>query len=308
MTRIASFGQTQLQLNSLLQNQARLITTQDQISTGKKAQTFSGMTNESSTLMGVKSLKSRTDKYMETLTQINQQLDMNNVQMGAIENSAQALKQAMVEAVGQNQSSALPELLQETLSSLTTALNAKIGSNYIFAGSRVDTPPVKSGLIADLLAAPDAASLFQNDSTKPSARTGDDSISEYGLLASDIGQDLMASLKRIADFNAGPNGPIEGPLTAAQRSFLQTEIGNMTSSIDTVLQQNAVNGIRSQKTEDLKSQYQNNSDFLAGFIGDIEDTDMTQAAAQLSLDQLSLQASYKVMAQMSQMSLLNFLK
>lgn len=308
MTRIASFGQTQLQLNSLLQNQARLITTQDQISTGKKAQTFSGMTNESSTLMGVKSLKSRTDKYMETLTQVNQQLDMNNVQIGAIENSAQALKQAMVEAVGQEQSSALPELLQETLSSMVSALNSRIGSNYIFAGSRVDTPPVISSSIADLLAAPDAASMFQNDSAKPSARTGDDTISEYGLLASDIGQDLMASLKRIADFNAGPNGPIEGRLTATQKSFLQTEIANMTASIDTVLQQNAVNGIRSQKTEELKSQYQNNSDFLAGFIGDIEDTDMTQAATQLSLDQLSLQASYKVMAQMSQMSLLNFLK
>ena len=46
---------------------------------------------------------------------------------------------------------------------------------------------------------------------------------------------------------------------------------------------------------------------VTGVISDIEDVDMASAVTRLNGDQTALQASYKVMAQLSQLSLLNFL-
>ncbi len=307
MTRISSFGHSQSLVNSLLRNQSSMFETQGQIASGKKADDFRGVAKEAATLLGAKSLQTRTTKYTETLQQINQHLEMNNVQLEAIESTAQSLRQSLVEMVGQEEAAALPELLEETFSSIVTSLNTKIGANYIFSGSKVDTPPVNASSIADLMAAPNAAALFVNDDRKSAAKTGDNSTTEYGLLANDIGEQVFDSLKRIADFNAGPSGPLNGKMDATQRAFLETEISNLITAIGDVQDQTAANGLRIKKSEELVSQYQVTSDFLEVFVSDIEDTDLTVAITKLNSDQLALEASYNVMGQLSRLSLLNFL-
>ena len=307
MTRISSFGQSQQLLNTLLQNQSRIADTQNQISSGVKTQEFSGLAGQADTLLGAKTLKTKNDQYMNTLTQIGQQLAMNDVQVTAIDTDAQSLRQALVEAIGQEQAQALPEALQQTLSSTVNALNTQIGSKYIFAGSRVDTPPVTSDNMATLLAAPTAASMFQNDQTKAAVPTADQGKTEYGLLASDIGQGVLQSIKDIAAYNAGPSGPLNGKLNSTQLTFLKGQLASLDTAIAAVRQQTSVNGLRQQKVDELKTQYQTSSDFLTGFISDIQDTNMTEAVTQLNSDQLALQASYNVVAKLGKLSLLNFL-
>jgi flagellar hook-associated protein 3 FlgL len=161
--------------------------------------------------------------------------------------------------------------------------------------------------MAVLLAAPSAASLFQNDNVPASVQTGDSGSTQYGLLASDIGQGVMTSIKNIAAYNAGPNGPLSGQLNATQTAFLTGELANLDTAVAAVQQQTSVNGLRQNNVDALKTQTKASSDYLAGFISDIEDTDMTQAATNLNSDQLALQASYEVMSKLSKLSLLNFL-
>jgi flagellar hook-associated protein 3 FlgL len=307
MTRISSFGQSQELLTSLLQNQARVSEVQNQISTGMKTQEFSGMAGEAATLLGAKTLQSKNDQYMNTITQIGQQLNMNDLQVNAIDSDAQSLRQAIVEAIGLEQAQALPEALQQALTATANALNTQIGSKYIFAGRRVDTPPVSSDQMAVLLAAPSAANLFQNDNTKAAVPTSDSGATQYGLLASDIGQGVLQSIKNIAAYDAGPSGPLNGKLNAAQLAFLKGELANLDTAIASVRQQASVNGLRQQKVDELKTQLQTSSDFLSGFISDIQDTNITEAVTKMNGDQMALQASYSVVAKLSKLSLLNFL-
>lgn len=307
MTRISSFGQSQQLLGTLLQNQTRVSDVQDQISSGMKTQEFSGMAGEAATLLGAKTLKTKNDQYMNTIQMVGQQLSMNDLQVNAIDTDATSLRQSLIEAIGQEQAQALPEALQQTLTATVNALNTQIGSKYIFAGSRVDTPPVSSDNMATLLAAPSAASLFQNDNIKAAVPTSDNGSTQYGLLASDVGQGVLQSIKDIAAYDAGPNGPLNGKLNATQISFLKTELGNLDTAISAVRQQASVNGLRQQKMDELKTQYQTSSDFLTGFISDIQDTNMTEAVTKMNSDQMALQASYNVVAKLGKLSLLNFL-
>ena len=307
MTRVSSFGHNQSMVNSLLQNQSRLFDVQRQINTGKKADEFRGYTREAETLLSARTLKSRTEGYVATAKDIRRKLDTNELQMEGMHDAADDLKQTIVDALGQNQAISFSESLQQAIASVLSSLNTQVNGNYIFAGSRTDTKPVAAQSLADLVAAPSVASLFQNDTEKLSGKVGDNVEVEYGLLASDIATDLLTSLKALADYDAGPFGPLNGPLTAAQRSFLQTEMANLTTAIDTVQSYISQNGLRQNRAEDVSETLEAGSNFLEVFISDIEDVNLTEAAMRLNGDQLALQASYSIMGQLSKLSLLNFL-
>jgi flagellar hook-associated protein 3 FlgL len=126
MTRISSFGQSQQLLNALMTNQTSLADTQTQIASGKKTQEFSGLASQASALLGAKTLKTKNDQYSSTLTQIGQQLSMNDLQTNAIYTSAQSLRQTILQAIAQGQAQALPEALQQTLSATVSSLNTQI--------------------------------------------------------------------------------------------------------------------------------------------------------------------------------------
>lgn len=307
MTRVSSFGHNQSMVNSLLQNQSRLFDVQRQINTGKKADEFRGYTREAETLLSARTLKSRTEGYVATAKDIRRKLDTNELQMEGMHDAADDLKQTIVDALGQNQAISFSESLQQAIASVLSSLNTQVNGNYIFAGSRTDTKPVAAQSLADLVAAPSVASLFQNDTEKLSGKVGDNVEVEYGLLASDIATDLLTSLKALADYDAGPFGPLDGPLTAAQRSFLQTEMANLTTAIDTVQSYISQNGLRQNRAEDVSETLEAGSNFLEVFISDIEDVNLTEAAMRLNGDQLALQASYSIMGQLSKLSLLNYL-
>lgn len=307
MTRVSSFGHNQSMVNSLLQNQSRLFEVQRQINTGKKADEFRGYTREAETLLSARTLKSRTDGYMSVAKEIRRKLDTNELQMEGIRSAADDLKQTIIDALGQNQAISFSESLQQAVASALSALNTQIAGNYIFAGSRTDTKPVAAQSLADLVAAPSVASLFQNDTEKLSGRVGDNVEIEYGLIASDIATDLLTSLKALADYDAGPFGPLDGPLTAAQRSFLQTEMANLTTAIDTVQSYISQNALRQNRAEDVVETLDASNNFLEVFISDIEDVNLTEAATRLNGDQLALQASYNIMGQLSKLTLLNYL-
>ena len=307
MTRVSSFGHNQSMVNSLLQNQSRLFDVQRQINTGKKSDEFRGYTREAETLLSARTLKSRTEGYKSVASDIRRKLDTNNLQMEGIRSAADDLKQTIIDALGQDQAIAFSESLQQAVASVLTALNTQVNGNYIFAGSRTDTMPVAAQSLADVIAAPSVASLFQNDAEKLSGKVGDGVEIEYGMVASDIATDLLTSLKALADYDAGPLGPLDGPLTAAQRSFLQTEMANLTTAIDTVQSYISQNALRQNRAEDVSETLESGSNFLEVFISDIEDVNLTEAATRLNNDQLALQASYSIMGQLSKLSLLNFL-
>ena len=122
-----------------------------------------------------------------------------------------------------------------------------------------------------------------------------------------MASEIFASFKRIADFDAGASGPLDGKLSAAQRSFLETEVGNIASAVQQIQNAQVKNGLAAKRLEVADSQHESTQIFLEGLISDIEDVDMAEAITRLNQDQVALQASFEALRTLGQLSLLNFL-
>lgn len=307
MTRVSSFGHNQVLINGLLQNQARLFEVQQQINTGKKSEEFRGFAREAETLLSARSLKTRTEGYLTAVGDVKRKLDSNDLQLNAMRNAADNLHESIINIIAQDKAVAFNENLEQALTVILTALNTQVAGNFIFAGSRSDTRPVNASTVADLMAAPTVADLFQNDDKKLSVKVTDGVDIEYGLLASDIAQDLLTSIRALADFNAGVNGPVEGDLTDTQRSFLKTEMANLVAATERLQSYVSVNGLRQNRLDALGDDLDANKNFLEIFISDIEDVNLAEAITRANNDQLALEASYQVVGRLSKLSLLNYL-
>jgi len=307
MTRVSSFGHNQSMINSLLANQARLMQTQEQISSGNKADSYSGLGRDISPLLGAKTVKSQTDTYLDTTNRVLDKLSFNDLYLGNIYDQTSALRDTMLSGLSNEEFASFDETLQQTFNTVVNTLNTNMGGAYIFGGTRTDAKPVTVDSLADLAALPTVDDAFQNSQVKPSA-TVDNGVSvEYGMLADDVGREVMASLKRLAEFQAGPDGPLDGPLTAAQRTFVESELDNIKSAMEDITSSQVENGIRTNKMTELRDRHESSNVVLDTFISNIEDVDMATAVTQLQQGQVALQASLNVLSRVSQMSLLDYI-
>lgn len=307
MTRVSSFGQTEVLIQAMLRHQARIFDDQLQITTGKRSQDFSGLGSDTITLLGARDFKGRTSTFIDTINTVNSRLSANDLQLNGILNTAADLRQAILVTIAAEEASAFDALLQDSFAFIASALNAKVGGQFIFSGSKTDTPAVNGTNLSDLIAAAAATDLFDNDDAKMRARVSDSVEMEFGITASDAATTLFESIKRIADFNAGGGGPLEGPLTAAQNTFLVGELQLLDQAILDTRRFQVVNGLGQQRIETISSQHADTSVFLDIFISDVEDVDIAEAISRLNLDQLSLEASFRTFSTITSLNILRFI-
>jgi flagellar hook-associated protein 3 FlgL len=294
-------------LNNLLANQARLVRSEEQISSGKKADTYAALGRDISPLMGAKTVKSQTDTYLSTTNAVLDKLTFNDLYLGNIYDQTDSMRETLMNGLSNEEFASFGGTLEQTFNTVVNTLNTSVGGVYIFGGTRSDTKPVSVESLADLAALPSVDDAFQNSDVKPAA-TVDAGVSvEYGMLADDVGREVMASLKRLAEFQAGPDGPLDGPLTPAQRSFVEGEIKNIRDAMDSVTRSQVENGTRSNTMTELRDRHESASVVLETFIANIEDVDMAEAITRMQQGMVALQGSFNVLGRMSQLSLLDYI-
>ena len=307
MTRVSSFGQTDLLIQAMLRNQSRIFTDQLQITTGKRSQDFAGLGSDTITLLGARDFRGRTGTFIETIKTVNSRLAANELQLNGILNTAANLRQEILTIIGAEEAAAFDALLEGNFSFIASALNAKVGGQFIFSGSKTDVRAVNGTSLADLIAAAAATDLFENDDIKLRARISDSVEIEFGITASEAATTLFESIKRLADFNVGAGGPIDGALTAVQRTFLVDELQLLDQAILDTRRFQVVNGLAQQRIEAISDQHQDTSIFLDIFISDVEDVNIAEAISRLNLDQLSLEASFRTFSTISSLNILRFI-
>jgi len=307
MTRVSSFGQNQALLQGILRNQEQLFEAQRQVNTGKKSDQYQGISDEATTLVASRSLFSRTDAYQTVAQNVSRATDVYDVQLGLVIDTARDMRQQLLTFVANNDATGFDIVTAENYGLTVDALNTKVGNRYIFGGAAASEPPVIAESLVDLQALPAVSDAFQNDSLKASARVADSVIIEYGVLADEIGTNLLQIYRDLADYSSGPAGPVDGELNAAQ----VTELTNQIAALDTVIQEiqreQMLNGLKSSKLEDLTTQQEAQKIFLETFIADIEDVDIAEAISRLNNTQTALEASYRVVAQTTRLSIVDFL-
>lgn len=307
MSRISTLGQQQSVITQMLKSQVQAAETQRQVATGNKASSYSGIARDTAALISARALESRTTQFVDLGKQVGAQINLQEVNLSAVYDAAKSLRDGLLSGLANNSGRTVKVELENAFSSAKAALNNRAGGRYLFAGSSTDLQPFTAAdLNALSAAAVPIADFFQNNDQKAQVRLEQNQVVEYGLLADDIGKDLMASIKRIAEYNNAT--PIGQHLTPADQTALQAEVTALDAAMDNITKLQAANGFAGNRIEAVTKRNEELIVVNKQLIADISEVDMSEAISRLNQDKLSVEASYNLVRQLSQLSLLNFLR
>ena len=314
--RIGSYGQNQLLVNQMLNQQSAMADTQQQVSTGYKSSDYQGIANDAASLLSSQAMQTSTQSYIDNNTKLTLKLQTYDTTLQGVASTADSLRQAVTEALSNNSGTGLMDTVKSLLQQATSQLNTKIDGQYIFGGTRTDTTPVNTTdpTALEAMAEPPSAA-FSNNQTKAQAQVDDNTTMTYGQLASDVGQPLLQSIQRLLKFDAGtlPSGAtgtassFGSPLTQSQRDFLTNELSQMQTNSNDLNAKVAQNGVLQSELQKVQTRQTTEVNTMKTFISGIQDADMASAITKLNQQQLSLQASYNVLSTLNKLSLVNFL-
>lgn len=308
--RVATNQQAQFFLGQLNQAGSVLDKTQRQIASGKVATTYAGFGDQTQILQATMAANARNSAY-QTATQVAvTQADMQDTQLSGLSDLAGKLKTALADAVSNNDGSLLMTQVQAVFDQAVSILNSKdANGDYIYGGGKTDTPPVTVSTLSQLAALPAVSQAFANANDKKSVQVADGETVTYGVTASDVATGLMQSLMDIAQFDAGGSGNFAGTsnMTQAQNAFVTAAIGGATTVATGLNSATAANGYVFNRLQDAVAKQGDMAVLYNGFVSNLQDTNMADAATQLSLNQTALQAALQVTARLNQLSLLNYL-
>lgn len=307
MTRISNFVQHQSLLAELQKTNERIYKSQMQISTGKLAQQYKDIPQETGVLLSAKRVETRTAQYQTTVKQLANRLDMQNVSLEQFASTAGDLRQALLDGISLGSGQVVMEEVDGAFRQALAVLNTKLDGNYIYGGTRTDQAPVNAASLSDLIAAPTISTVFDNNAQRIGVEVDTGQTLQYNFLADEVGQELMDSMKRIAEFNAGPNGPFAAHLTEAQRAFLTNEAVTLKTITENLNQIVARNGQYQNEVEDAGIRHESTTTAIKTFISDIEDADVAAAVTNLNQNQVVLEATARLIADLRRSSLLDYL-
>jgi flagellar hook-associated protein 3 FlgL len=308
MTRISTLNSYESALADLMRAQQQQYEANKQVSTQKVATDSKGYGRTSETLTAFRSSQSRLEGFMATSQSLALRLETQNLALERAGDAANGARQAVAEAIAAGRSEALMTEISGRFMEAAEALNTRHQGRYIFAGSLVDDPPFQAANLSDLTGPPAVADLFVNDTQKTQTRLDENSSMTTGFLASELGEPLMQAFRDLQELHTGPDGPLSGPITPAQRTQLDAILQALDDAHEGLLDETARNGSLQKRVEDTMKSQEGQADTLEIMIGERTDVDMAEAITRLQQAQVAVQASAQVIAQLRNVSLLDYLR
>ncbi|WCL53240.1 flagellin [Gimibacter soli] len=307
MTRVSSFGQQSLMVNTLMENQKRVFEGQRQVATGKKTDEYAGLKSATNTVLSSRSFMARVDTFQTTIKTVRGKLDANDVQIEGMLSSMEALKDNIQVALANNQAEGFSELLDQTFKFMVNGLNTNFDGTYLFSGAKTSTVPVNVKTLAELSGLGAVADAFDNSDIGFKAKIADNVDLDFGLVADDVAEESFQVLLDLYNYDQGAGGPLNGELDQTQWDYLQSMLSNITSAIDGLRQNQVKNGLVYERLDLINEQHSDTAVFLEVFIADLEDVDMAEAVTRLNNNQVALEASYQAVSILSDLSLLRYI-
>ena len=302
--RVATNSMIQSALADLMTAQRNQFEANQQVSTGKKAPDLKGYGNDSQLIISQRASLTIVNTYRENNEAMLSRMQVQDLAYEELDGAFNDLRTAISTTDGRTMMSDIEAAFQR----MTGALETKFAGKYLFSGMSTDRAPIAADSVADLQAAvPDTSAVFVHSERRENYKLDENAQIELNATAEEVVGDAFAIIERIADFNAGPNGPFGSPMTNAQMNFLSTEITNLVGAFDTMTQHAALSGATHARVERTASFQSDHATYLELIVGDLEDVDMAEAATRLTQAQAAVQVSAATFSTLTQVSLLNYL-
>ncbi|MFT4074344.1 MAG: flagellin [Asticcacaulis sp.] len=296
-------------LGNLQSAQERQQTATNQVATQKVATDLGGYGRTSEIIASYQSALSRTNSYLDVTDTVANRLDSQDQALTTTSDAVSSAKDSLMSSLASASGTTLMLDLQGTFSSAISGLNYQHNGQYLFNGGNDNAAPVSISSMSQLASVTSSDDVFTNGTVKKTSQIDTNTTIQTGMLASDIGGQLMSLYKEIQDYNDDPTtGPFGDTLTDDQKTFITTKVQEFGDLYTSMLQQGALNGSLQKQVENTQSSLQGQSTSLSQLVDDKTSVDMAKAYSDLTQAQVAVQASAQVLSTLNQYSLLNFLK
>jgi len=309
MARVSTAGQNQLLIVDVLRQQEKLFNTQKQVTSGTKSREYQGIAADVATLVGAKTVRSRGEQFLKTNLELERVTEVQNLSLQGIVDVAADLRNTMISALNIGSGIGLRETIDASFDAAVNFLNVQEDGRFVFGGTRTDTVPMSTGTPAALeaLGAGNAGQAFVNNQIKAQARVDESLTVTYGVLGDEVAQPLFQLFQDLMIYATGTASSFDTPLSAADRTFLISKMGQAGTAFEAANMAQAEHGVAMGTIEDAKFRHEYELAFVKSFIANIEDTDIGEAVTRLNQNQLALETSFRVFSQLNKLSLLNFI-
>lgn len=330
---ISELGRNVAQQYQLQRLREQLDQTQNQINTGKRGTTFSGLDSGGTSLsINYRQAQNVLESYKTSLNMVRARTTSIDETLGNITSTARDVMTNLLSQLqsGQPQASLNTNIADSALTRVTEKLNLKIGGRYLFAGSDINNAPFASATslntnignaVTTLMAGTPSVDDVVNAASavggtdlgysstlltaEPISVRVDDGLDlNYTVLANNQGfADITRALAMVKNLPTPSN-------TAEQTNYWQVVNGAiklLTQGAKALDEQQAIIGSSTRQIDDLLSTHEEADSNLSILIGGVEDADLADAATRMQLLQTQLEASYRLTSQLRNLSLINFL-
>lgn len=308
MNRVSTAGNYSAVLANLNSAQARQLSAGAEVSSQKKAVDLKGYARHAETLTAMRTLQTRVETYTEQTTALANRLNVQDTALSQVKDAVEMARQAIANALANDRGDTVMTELQSAFANVVQGLNTKNDGQYVFSGGLVNTPPTTATSLASLTAATSIPTLFQNGTFQTNNRLDDSTTLQTGFLADQVGTPTYNAFLNVQTFQEGATGNFGGPLTAAQRSFLQSQLTVFDQAHEGLVSVVGQNGLMQNRVTMAQTDLGNRKTMLEGMVGNITDVDMADAISRLQQAQTSVQAAAHVFTTLQGSSLLNFLR
>ena len=324
MTRVSNFALQSFLQSQTLGVQQRLADLQIQASSGQRAQTYSGIAADAHQLISLQVAQDQTAQYVKTNQSIDSRLTSMESSVSDIFKAATDFRTLLLNAENNNNAGDLSIDTEAAnfRQQVANLLNVQVDGRYLFAGTRTDMKPVdlNGWTVPPTLTPPltlplptYTAEYYKGDSQVMSAQIDTSLTISYGVTADNP---AFEYLMRAAYYiqSAGPTPSQDEMETALSliNTALGTESGNATRGTLPLTQDiadiQARIGTSRSSIDEANARHSDFTLYLKQNIADIQTVDVADTLTQVSSYTTQLQASYMTLSQLSQLSLLNFLK
>lgn len=305
--------------------QAHIQKVEQQVSTQQKAASYAELGTQASVDIALHNERNSVDNYHAGNTILIARMSAMDQAMLAIHDAAEAVKSdAYALTPTDSQRTALINKAAGALASVINALQVAVGGRELFSGDATGSPAIKPTTMTDLQAAlttPTDATIVATDiatffagatnfyggGAALKATAIDQNLTvDYGIEASNAAfVDLLQGLATIA-LAPKPDGVVTTDATYA--TAIQGAAQKLTSGVGQVNALISANGSNQALVTSANEQHALTLTMLKSQINDLEMTDLTEAASQISMLRTQLEATYSMTAQLNRLTLLDYMR
>ena len=295
----------------LAQQQTRLALTQEKLTTGRNFLRPSDAPDQVAALDRLESSVRETEQFTSNVERIKDKLNFQELSINSIHEELIRAKELLIQGANGTMDANLRLSMAIELESIYESVAAignqkDIDGSYLFGGYKQDNPPF------DVNANPLDPNIGFNGMYK-----GDDEVQVIGIDRSYMLSVGMPGSQLFSGFedSSGNKTDLFSSLKKAINAFKSNDLGEIQNSIDAVGNASThVNikltqiGSRMKVVENQLTVLSDRSATLESTISQVEDLDYVSAITDLKNQSLALQAGQQSFAQISNLSLFNYIR